>query len=256
MKVELVIVVLLFASACKKKEAAPPPPPTPGSASITPDASEPVAAAPGSAAGSGSASATAGAGSGSGSGSAAPALTFEPLAAAQQNATSDLPRAQDVLPIKEQLPAALVVSGDGFRYQVPPDARRTTQDGVTAYVELNEDIVPAVARVFWVTTEKFAGTVHDIANRDHDALLAAGAKNVSSVTNNDGYVAGKPTTSSHLQLGFTAPTRSELRTYAVHDGTAYVMHCATAPDGWALSAHDCALRGTSLHLNPPATKKK
>ena len=69
-------------------------------------------------------------------------------------------------------------------------------------------------------------------------------------------MAGKVTLDTHLQLEFTLPTRSESRTYAVHDGTAYVMHCATAPDGWALSAVDCDLRGTSLHVKPPPMKKK
>ncbi len=261
MKVGLTVCALLFSVACKKKEEAPPAPtpgssaPTTGSSASADAATDPVPtpdAADAAQAGSGSAAGSAAAGSAA----AVPGFAMGPVADAPPATTpSDLPVAQDVLPKDEAIGPSLVISGKGYRFQVPPESRPAQQDGETVYAGLNEDLVPPLSYVHWMTTEKFAGTVDELVEQQRKAATAAGATKVSDVKQKRGYLAGKNTNGMSRQFYFMSKDRGEMRTMTVQKGTAYILHCAAAADRFGGVMSDCGYKSEVMHINPPAMKK-
>lgn len=176
-----------------------------------------------------------------------------PVAHAPAPSANDLPLSGDVLPSGEATPNTRVVSGPGYRFQIPQDATREDRGGLPAYIAMVEGFGSRAPITFWVTTEPFKGELDALVDRETRAVIAEKASEpdvgpvMVQVTDNikQGYA-------KRMTVKF--PDRIELRTLVVHEGTAYVLHCATpnVANAWANVGSDCITRSTTLHVAPGA----
>jgi hypothetical protein len=219
------VVVVVSLVGCKKKPVEPP-----GAGSAQPP--EPVAAGSGSAAGSAAGSGVA----------SAPTQPPQPAAAAPTLSA-------DVLPKDEATPKTRVVSGDGFRYQIPQDSSPTTIDGAAAYTATVSGFGSDAKLTFWATSEPFKGSLLELVAREAKAAGVKGEPDAGWVMVQ---VAGDIKQNYAKRMTLTLPDRMELRTMVVHDGKAYIHHCATpnVSNAWANVGSDCTARATTFHIAP------
>ena len=64
-------------------------------------------------------------------------------------------------------------------------------------------------------------------------------------------LAGKRVRALTRRMTIETRDRVELRTLAVHAGTAFILHCATTVGSWRAVERACKARGESLHILPP-----
>lgn len=180
------------------------------------------------------------------------AVTPDAAAAAPAAADPELPLSENVLPSYEATPNTRVVTGDGFRFQIPASFTRIEHGpGTPAYTGTMAGISGPGSLTLWASSEPFTGTLDALVAREVKAATTGGAP-APALDSVVIQVEGKVKQNYARRMTITFPDRVELRTMSVHDKKAYVMHCET-PNVANLGS-DCITRSTTIHVAPPAAK--
>ncbi|MGN6104353.1 MAG: hypothetical protein ACTHU0_04555 [Kofleriaceae bacterium] len=179
------------------------------------------------------------------------ALTLSGQNGGGSAAAPALPRASDVLPAdKVGDKDALLVSGDGFRFQIPAGFKSVEHPSQRAYRGSIKAASGDAELTLWAASEPFTGNLKALVERERAAIGTAGGKAAL-----DGAVlleiAGKSSNQHAHRLVAEQAGRVDMRILAVHDGRAFVFHCE-APGAWAQVSADCAVRGATFQVAPPA----
>jgi hypothetical protein len=164
-----------------------------------------------------------------------------------------LPKAEDVLPAGEVSKGSLVVNGEGFRYQIPADFKKTDHAGSkSAYTGTDKGMMSDAPMTLWAGREAFAGQLAALVDRETKAVTAKGGK-VEMSTLVQLKIAGVLKQEVAQRFRATFPDRIELRVMAVHEKFAYLFHCETPnkPNAWLNVGSDCMIRGVTFHVAPP-----
>jgi hypothetical protein len=215
-----VVVVLVLFVACKK-EAPPEPPPPPE----PPAAQEPAPPPP-------------------------PPAPPAPKAA-EPAAAGELPKAEDVLPSGEVSPGSLVVTGEGFRFQVKPEFKKIEHPKAGfAYHAKIKGIIKEGELTLYVTREPFKGKLAALVARESKRVTDAGGK-LGVNTPVKIKIAGAMSDAHRFRA--KGKDTVDLHVMAVHGGFAYIFHCETpnVPMAWPNVGSDCMIRGSTFHVAPP-----
>ena len=163
-----------------------------------------------------------------------------------------LTKAEDVLPAGEVSAGSLVVSGEGFRFQIPPSFAPTSVEGaLVAYQGEIEGMISPAKLTLSVSKRAFAGSVDELAAETIERLQTAGG----TATQMPGFMqyAGAGTQAPRVRAKDSTGAES-LYVFNVHEGQAYELRCDIAPhsNAWANVGSDCMIRGTTFHVAPPA----
>jgi hypothetical protein len=156
-----------------------------------------------------------------------------------------------VLPKGEVSQGSLVVTGEGYRFQVEPEFKKIEHPkGGFAYHAKIKGIVKEAELTLYVTRETYKG---DLA-----ALVARETKSVTDAVGKVGistpvmiHVAGAMSKAHRFRA--KGKDTIDLRVMVVHGGDAYIFHCETPniPMAWPNVGSDCMIRGATFHVAPP-----
>ncbi len=166
-----------------------------------------------------------------------------------------LPRAKDVLPAGEVSGDSLVVTGDGYRFQIPPGLAGNDRPFGVVYSGTYAGMISDAKLSVWVTKEAFKSDTKALVVRETTAAKAASAK-VDPAEPSFITTAGVADTSHAQRFIAHFPDRIELRVMTVNAGNAFILHCETpeAPNAWINVGSTCMTRGVTLHVAPPPGK--
>ena len=174
-----------------------------------------------------------------------------PPAAEPPKAPGELPKAEDVLPPGEVSKGSLVVTGDGYRFQVKPMFKLVDHPrGKPAYQAKVEGIISEAEITLFVVREPFAGDLEALTKRETDKVTAKGGK-LQDAMDALVKVAGKY--QSGHRFFARVDGRLDLLVFTVHDGSAWIFHAET-PDKnnpWPNVGSDMMIRGSTFHVAPP-----
>ncbi len=175
-----------------------------------------------------------------------------PVGEAPAQGGATLPRAEDVLPADEVSQGSLVVSGDGFRFQIPPTFTPVEVEGaVVAYSgSVNGNMSPTTLTLS-VTKAPFDGDLAALVAEKRAEVTASGgtAREMPGLMTVQGEMA------SSTRLRATVNGVEHLYVFGVHEGQAYTLQCEIGAGSmpWANAGTACMIRGTTFHVAPPAT---
>ena len=162
-----------------------------------------------------------------------------------------LPRAEDVLPPDEVSRGSLVVTGEGFRFQVRPEHHRIADPrSAVAYRGIVKGILEPAETTLYASRERFSGSLQELVKRETNSAVAHG---------------GTLSENSPVKLAiqgrmgdahrFLVATKDviEVRVMAVHEGYAYMFHAETprTPNAFANVGSNLMIYGSTFHVAPP-----
>jgi hypothetical protein len=172
-----------------------------------------------------------------------------------QAAGQDLPKAEDVLPAGEVSKGSLVVVGEGYRFQIPPDFKRVDHpSSKAAYRGTVKGIIGNTEVTLYATKAAFTGDLAALVKREADAVTAMKGKVTMSMPVKL-HIAGQ-LSNAHRFLARTGE-KLDMHVLAVNDGQAYIFHAETPNknNAWANVGSDLAIRGATFHVSPPVKGK-
>jgi hypothetical protein len=163
-----------------------------------------------------------------------------------------LPRAEDVLPRDEVSKGSVVVTGEGFRFQVRPEYDRITHpSGAVAYRGMEKGVLDPPAEItLYATREQFSGSLATLVSRETKSAVARGG--ILSLNGRiQIHIEGK-LGPAHRFLIRTSEL-IEFRYMAVHGGYAYIFHAETPRTRTAMvnAGSELMIRGLTFHVAPP-----
>ena len=161
----------------------------------------------------------------------------------------------DTIPSGERSDKSNVVTGKGFRFQVPADAIAVDiGGGATGYLFGDTGFDGSKsAIVMWATRAPFKGDLDVLMKRESDAAKKAGADvGADGLFFDTGgiYVEGKYMLRGGRRAELTIGDKTELRMVYVHKKAAYVWHCQSPAAAWSNTSSSCLARSVSFHVEP------
>ena len=175
----------------------------------------------------------------------------EPAKKAPADPAPSLPRAEDVLPRGEVSEGSLVVTGDGFRFQVRPEHHRIADPrSAVVYSGIVKGVLEPAETTLYATRERFSGNLAALVKREANSVVAHGGK-LSDNTPVKLHVHGRLAEAQRF-LGTTKDV-IEVRIMAVYEGYAYIFHAETphTPIAFANVGSDLMIYGSTFHVAPP-----
>lgn len=179
-----------------------------------------------------------------------PALPAVTPPTAPATGPGGLPRAEDVLPPGEVSAGALVVAGEGYRFQVRPTLTEVPDlPGTRAFRGRLEGMIRPSDVSVWMTREPYAGDLAALVEQYRTINVTAEVTQDSPVTISR---AGEVTHPAH-RFVFTGASSVRMLVLAVDGGQSYTFRCELPPEpnAWINAGADCMTMGATLHIAPP-----
>lgn len=176
-------------------------------------------------------------------------LIFVPRPA---SAVQGLPKAEDVLPAGEVSKGSLVVTGDGFRYQVKPIYKPIEHPkSKVAYKATVAGILGPAEITLYAYKEAFTGDLDALVKRETEAVTSKGGKVLENMAVRL-RIAG--TLGSGYRFFAKVDQKLDLVVLGVHEGQAYLFHAETPDQNnpYPNVGSDMMIRGSTFHAAPPA----
>ncbi|HZE99001.1 MAG TPA: hypothetical protein VE981_18490, partial [Planctomycetota bacterium] len=162
-----------------------------------------------------------------------------------------LPKAEDVLPPGEVSKGSLVVTGDGYRYQVKTIYKLVDHPrGKPAYQAMVNGIISDAEVTLYASREPFTGDLDALVKRETEKITSKGGKVFEDMAVSL-FSAGSRQSGHRFFAKIDG--RVDLLAMGVHDGSAYIFHAET-PDKnnpWPNVGSDMMIRGSTFHIAPP-----
>ena len=161
-----------------------------------------------------------------------------------------LPRSEDVLPAREVSRGSLVVTGDGYRFQVPPQLLHVDHPrSKLAYRGTVKGLLDPAELTVYATREPFEGDLAALVRREIARVQSRGGK-ISTNTPAQIHIDGKMSPAHRF---FASGDVLGLYVLAVHQGHAYIFHADTpnTPTAFPNMGSDMMICGSTFHVSPP-----
>lgn len=180
----------------------------------------------------------------------APPVIAPPPATPPTAVPGVLPRAEDVLPPGEVSADALVVAGEGYRFQIRPALTEVPDaPGTRAFRGRLEGMMRPTDVSVWMAREPYAGDLAALVEQYRTINVTAEVTQDTPVTIAR---AGEMTQSAH-RFVFTGSSSVRMLVLAVDGGHSYTFRCELPPEpnAWINAGVDCMIMGSTLHIAPP-----